>query len=502
MNAAYDELRERLAEVSDLGRVMRVLEWDQQVMMPRAGASSRADQLATMRRVLHERFTDDTVGRLLDELRPYEESLPRDSTEASLIRVTRRDYEKARRVPADLAADLARAASEGHEIWLRARAASDFAAFLPALRRNLELKHRYIECFDPAAEPYDTLIDDYEEGATTAEVRAVFERLKEALVPLIAAVKEAGPLDDSFLSGPFPIERQKAVVRSILERFGFDESSWRLDLTAHPFATHSGLSDIRITTRYAEDSLTGLFAAMHEFGHGLYEAGSAPELDRTPICGGVSLGLHESQSRLWENLVGRSRPFWQRFYPELRSAFPETLHGVSEQTFWRAVNRVEPSLIRVEADEVTYGMHVILRFELEQEMVAGTVELRDLPEAWNARMKEYLGVDVPSDADGVLQDVHWSGGIIGYFPTYLLGSVMSVQIWDRLRQDLPDLDDQIAAGEFGALREWLRERLHSLGSKLTPKETLERVVGGPLDPEPYIAYLRTKVVEVYGVAVV
>ncbi|MFN8188647.1 MAG: carboxypeptidase M32 [Gaiellales bacterium] len=501
MPAAYDELRERLAQVSDLGRVIRVLGWDQQVIMPRGGAAPRAEQLATMRRVVHERFTDDEVGRLLEELRPYEESLPHDSNEASLVRVARREYEKARRVPADLAAELARAASDGHEVWLRARAESDFPRFLPALERNVELKHRYIDCFEPAAEPYDTLLDDYEEGATAAEVRVVFDRVKEALVPLIASVREAAPLDDGFLDGPWPIDRQQLLVRSILDRLGFDEGGWRLDLTAHPFASLSGLTDIRITTRYAEDSLTGLFASIHEFGHGLYEAGSAPELDRTPICGGVSLGLHESQSRLWENLVGRSRPFWRRFYPEIRDAFPETLGRVSEETFWRGVNRVHPSLIRVEADEVTYGMHVILRFELEQEILSGAVALRDLPEAWNARMKEYLGVDVPSDADGVLQDVHWSGGIIGYFPTYLLGSIMSVQIWERLRRDLPELDDQIEAGEFGPLAEWLREHLHSLGAKLTPKETLARVVGGPLDPEPYIAHLRGKVAEVYGVTV-
>ncbi len=499
MSAAYDELRERLAQVADLGRVIRVLGWDQQVMMPRGGARPRAEQLGTMRRVIHERFTDDEVGRLLEELRPFEESLPHDSHEASLIRVARRDYEKAVRVPTDLAAELARAASEGHEVWLKARAESDFAQFLPALQRNVELKHRYIECFEPAAEPYDVLLDDYERGATAAEVRVVFDRLKEALVPLIAAVRDGEPVDTSFLSGPLPVDRQQALVRTILERFGFDESSWRLDLTAHPFASGSGVTDIRITTRYAEDSLTGLFAGMHEFGHGLYEAGMAPELDRTPICGGVSLGLHESQSRLWENLVGRSRPFWRRFYPEAQNALPDALGHVPEEAFWRAVNRVEPSLIRVEADEVTYGLHVILRFELEQDILSGAAELRDLPEIWNARMKEYLGVDVPNDANGVLQDVHWSGGVIGYFPTYALGSVMSVQIWERLRRDLPDLDDQIEAADFAPLTEWLREHLHRLGRMFTPKETLERVVGGPIDPEPYIAYLREKVGAVHGV---
>lgn len=500
MEEAHRELRERLAQVADLGRVIRVLGWDQQVLMPRGGAAPRAQQLATMQRVIHERFTDDRVGELLEELRPWEESLDPDSLDACQLRVVRHDYEKARRVPADLAAELAQAASEGHEVWLEARATSDFASFLPALRRNLELKHRYIACFDAVEEPYDVLLDDYEQGAKAAEVRRVFDRLKEALVPLIAAVGErSGAVDGAPLAGPFPIERQQAFVRSILERFGFDEGAWRLDLTAHPFATLSGITDIRITTRYAEDSLTGLFAGMHEFGHGLYEAGSPGELDRTLLSGGVSLGLHESQSRLWENLVGRSRPFWQRFYPALREAFPEALGGVDVEAFWRAVNRVEPSLIRVEADEVTYGLHVILRFELEQEMLAGTVALDDLPEVWNERMRSYLGVEVPDDAHGVLQDVHWSNGIIGYFPTYALGSVMSVQIWERLRQDIPGLDEQIGDGEFTALREWLREHLHHLGRRYTPEETLRRVVGGPLDPEPYLAYLHAKASEVYGI---
>jgi carboxypeptidase Taq len=499
MEGSYAELKARLGELTDLGRVARLLGWDQQVMMPRGGAPARAEQLATVRALIHERLVDARVGELLEELRPYEESLPHDSVEASVIRVARREYEKARRVPPSLTAELARAASHGHEVWRKARAESDFAQFLPALERNLELKRRYVDCFEPAGEPYDVLLDDYEPGMSAAEVRGVFDRLKEVLVPLIAATRErADAIDASCLEGPFPVEAQEAFLRSVLERFGFDPDSWRLDLTAHPFASGGGLGDIRITTRYAETSLIGVFAGMHEFGHGLYESGSSPELDRTPACGGASLGLHESQSRLWENLVGRSAPFWRRFYPELQEAFPEALAGVDREAFWRAINRVQPSLIRVEADEVTYNLHVILRFELEQELLAGTVEPRDLPDVWNARMHEYLGVEVPDDARGVLQDVHWSGGIIGYFPTYSLGNVMSVQIWERLRADLPALDAQLEAGEFGPLREWLRDRLHRLGRMFMPNETLERIAGGPIDPEPYLAYLRAKVAAVYG----
>jgi carboxypeptidase Taq len=499
MEERFEELRRRLAEVVDLVRVSRLAGWDQQVMMPRGGGAARAEQLATLRAVIHERFTDDRIGELLEELRPFEESLPAESDEASLVRVARMDYEKARRVPTELAAELARAASQGHERWLEARAESSYEKFLPVLERNLELKHRYIECFDPADEPYDVLLDDFERGAKTADVRRVFERLKEAQVPLIASVCElAASVGGSWLAGPFGVEQQQQLVRFVLAELGFDEGSWRLDLTAHPFASNVGLQDIRITTRYAEDTLTGFFAAIHEFGHGLYEHSAAPSLDRTPLAGGVSLGLHESQSRLWENLVGRSRPFWEHFYPELQRAFPELLRGVTAAEFWRGINRVTPSLIRVEADEVTYNLHVILRFELEQAMLAGSIALRDLPEAWNTRMKEYLGVDVPDDARGVLQDVHWSGGIIGYFPTYTLGNVMSAQIWEAAKRDLPDLDAQIGAGEFAGLRDWLREHLHRHGRKFTPAETLERAAGGPIDPEPYIRYLHDKVAAVYG----
>lgn len=496
MTEALRDLKARLAEVDDLGRAARVLDWDQQTMMPAGGGAARAEQLATLGRIAHERFTAPEIGRLLEELRPHEEALPPSSDDACLIRVTRRDYEKAVRVPAELRAEMLRAASLGHQAWVDARAASDFPGFLPHLRRNVDLALRYIECLEPEGEPYDVLLDDYEEGATTAEVREVFERLKDGLLPLVAAVGERGG-DPGPLAGPFPVATQRHVVGTVLGRLGFDPGSWRLDVAAHPFATTFAASDIRLTTRYDEGDLTSLFGAMHEFGHGLYEHGVSPDLERTPLAGGVSLGLHESQSRLWENLVGRGRPFCRWLFPVVRAAFPDALRGTGEEGFYRAVNRVVPSLIRVDADEVTYCLHVILRFELELELVNGTLELRDLPEAWNARMLEYLGVVVPDDAHGVLQDVHWSGGTFGYFPTYALGTVMSVQIWEAASSHLPALEAQLEAGEVGELREWLRESLHVHGRKFTPKETLERLVGGPLDPEPYLAYLARKLDELY-----
>ena len=310
-------------------------------------------------------------------------------------------------------------------------------------------------------------------------------------MPLIAEVSEAG--DEGGLgTGPFPEEAQRSLGLAAMTAFGFDRDSFRLDSTVHPFCSSFATSDIRVTTRYHDNDLESLFSCMHEIGHGLYERGVSPALERTPLASGCSSGLHESQSRLWENVVGRSLPFCRWLHPQLVAAFPDALGSLTVEQFHRAVNRVQPSFIRVDADEVTYGMHIILRFELEQELVAGTLSTADLPDAWNAKFEGYLGLPVPENRLGVLQDVHWSCGFFGYFPTYQLGNVMSVQIWEAAQTAVPGLDEQFAQGDFSGLGEWLRENLYSLGRKLTPKETLARVVGGPIDPEPYLRYLRGK----------
>jgi carboxypeptidase Taq len=484
------ELKARLAEIHDLQKAVELLFWDQTVMMPPGGAAVRAEQLTTLGRIAHDRFVDEEIGRLLEELHPVEKAEPYDSDDASLVRVTRRDWEKARKVPTELAAEMTRVASEANEAWVAARRDSDYAAFKPWLERTLALKRRYVECFTPYDDPYDVVLDDYEPGMKTHEVRVVFERLKEELIPLIA--ESASQEQDEFMRGPFPEERQQELSLAVMERFGYTPEAFRLDKTVHPFCASSATTDIRLTTRYAETDLTSLFTAMHECGHGLYEHGVSRSLERTPLCSGVSSALHESQSRLWENVVGRSLPFWRWFFPRVQAAFPEVLAGVDVEQFHRGVNRVRPSFIRVDADEATYGLHIILRFELEQELLSGALSLDDLPEAWNARFEDYLGLEVPEHRLGVLQDVHWSSGSFGYFPTYQLGNVVSLQIWERIREALPDVEAQIERGEFSALREWLRTNLYSLGRKLTPQETLERVVGGPLDPEPYIRYLRSK----------
>ena len=488
----FERLRERLGEVSDLTKAATLLLWDQRVMMPPGGAAARAEALATVGRLAQERFVDGEIGRLLEQLRDLEESSDPDSFEASLIRVTRRDYEKATRVPPRLVGDLRRAAALGMAAWDGAREQADFSLLQPHLETLLELRRRYVACFDPPEQTYDVLLDDYEPLMKTAEVRGIFEELKEELRPLIAEIAEAGEIDDSFLTGDFEPATQRELALEIVRAFGYGDDEWRLDETAHPFMTSPGAADIRLTSNFRPHDLTSLFAAMHEFGHGVYEWGVDRAFARTPLATGVSLGVHESQSRTWENLVGRSRAFWRWFYPRLQGAFPAQLGAVEEEAFYRAVNSVHPSLVRIDADEVTYNLHIILRFELEQDLIEGRLAVPDLPEAWNAAMAEYLGLDVPDDALGVLQDVHWAAGSLGYFPTYALGNVMSVQIWDRAVEELGDVDARFERGQFGDLREWLSEHLYRLGAKLTPQETVERVTGRRIDAKPYVRYLREK----------
>ncbi|HVC88403.1 MAG TPA: carboxypeptidase M32 [Gaiellaceae bacterium] len=496
--AKFDELRVRLAEISDLVKTAALLSWDQHVMMPPTGAAIRAEQLATVGRIAHQKFTSVETGKLIDSLRTFGEQREYDSFEASLIRVAAHDWEKASKVPADLRAEMSRSAALANPVWVDARKRNDFATFLPVLRKNLDLRKRYIDCFEVDEEPYDIVLDDYERGMKTKEVRRIFDYLKDHQAPLVKEVAAVGGNEPHHHN--FALEPQKVFEREVVRAFGFTDDAWRLDPTVHPFASGAGIDDIRITTRYFTEHLGGLFGTMHEFGHGCYEHQIDPALERSPLARGVSLGLHESQSRMWENLVGRSLPFWRHFFPRLQELLPDEFRGYDADRLYREVNAVEPSLIRVEADEATYNLHIILRFELEQAMLAGEFPLEQLPEEWNRRTWEYLGIEVPTDTEGVLQDVHWSGGSIGYFPTYALGNLISAQIWERITADLPDLYDGFEQGEFGPLREWLREHLHRHGRKFSPGETLERVVGTPeIDPEPYVRYLREKLSAIYGI---
>ena len=482
-----ERLKRVLGEVADLKHAEAVLDWDARVSMPPAGAEARADAAATLARLSHERFVADDVGELLGALNGFD-SDP-DSDQAALVRVTRRLWERTRRVPSELAGEMARANGVAVAAWDQAKAASDFAAFAPHLERQLELKQRYIECFPEVETAYDVLLEDYEEGMTATEVASVFDRLKDELIAIVE--RRRGDTVD-LPHGPFPVASQREAGRRVLEAFGAEDSTWRIDETPHPFASKPGVGDIRLTTHTDENDLTSLFSTMHEFGHGVYEYDVDPSYARTPLGGGTSSAVHESQSRTWENLVGRSPGFWRWFYPQLQALIPERLGDIDEAAFVRSVNAVRPDLIRGDADEVTYGLHIILRFELEQELLAGSVSVHDLPGVWRERMLEYLGIEVPDDAHGVLQDMHWAVGLFGYFPTYQLGNVISVQIWERAVADLGDLQERFARGEFSPLREWLREHVYRHGSKYPPRELLRRVTGSDLDPEPYVRYLHAK----------
>jgi carboxypeptidase Taq len=496
----YAELRERLGEIADLGRAAALLAWDERTQMPRGGAEPRSEHFGTLARVSHERLISDELGALLEKLEPWGAEQPYDSDEASTIRVAQRHWHKARRVPTELAAEIAAAESIAENAWVDARAASDFGALLPHLRRLVDLKRRVIDCFDDLEHPYDALLDDYEPEMTVAQVRPTLELLRDGLLPLIERIGAASAeLDDACLRGEFPLDAQRRLALALTERMPLRQGGWRLDETAHPFATAIAPSDIRLTTRYEPAYLgTAIWSVIHEAGHGIYESGMPDALRRSPIGEPPSLGLHESQSRLWENWVGRGRPYLRGLLPLLAEHFPEKFGDVDGEQLYRAANTVRRSLIRTEADEVTYNIHVVIRFELEVELFEEQLRLEDLPEAWNARYASYLGLDVPDDARGVLQDVHWAGGSFGYFPTYSLGNVIAAQLWDGAETELGDLDAQLEAGELEPLRSWLDQRLYRLAGRFTPAETVERAVGRPLDVAPLLAHLERKYGELYG----
>jgi carboxypeptidase Taq len=491
-------LRELMAELADLHSIGGLLFWDQNTMMPPAGAVPRGDQLATLTRIVHDRTCDPEVGRLLDGLEPWAAGQDPDSEDARLVRWVRRDFEKAVRVPASLAAEMSRAKVLGQQAWEQARAAADFGRFRDALAHHIELRHRYVECFDAPAHPYDVLLDDFEPGLTTAELRPLLAELRDALVPLVAAAGDAEQArNDGVFTGPYAVADQRAAVTAIAERIGFDPAAWRLDPSLHPFAQSLAPTDVRVTTMYDEhDFGVTLYSVLHEFGHGLYESQLDPRLARSPLGDAVSLGVHESQSRMWENFVGRSRPFTGWLHGRLNELLPGGFGHVDPAGLYRAVNTVQPSLVRIESDETTYNLHIVLRFELELGLLEGTLTVDDLPAAWDEGMHRLLGIEVPGPVEGVLQDIHWSTGLIGYFPTYSLGNLMAAQIWQRVRADLPELDAELERGDFAPLRDWLGEHVHRHGRMYEPRELLERITGEELQVAPLIEYLRAKLEDV------
>jgi carboxypeptidase Taq len=497
--AKLAEVKRRLLEIADLGSAASVLSWDQATYMPPGGAAARARQGAVLSGLAHEKSTDPTLGRLLDALTPYAESLPEDSDDACLIRVARCDFEKAIKVPPEFVARWSAFGSASYDAWTRARPANDFAAMRPLLQQALDFSRAYAGFFAPYAHIADPLIDGLDEGMTTAAVRALFKELHAELVPIVRAIAGQPPADSACLRGTFPEAAQIELGRAAVKRFGYDFARGRLDKTHHPFCTKFSAGDVRITTRVREDDICdGLFSTLHEAGHALYEQGVSPDLEGTPLGSGTSAGVHESQSRLWENVVGRSRGFWEYFYPSLRKAFPDHFGRVPLDAFYRAVNKVERSLIRTDADEVTYNLHVMLRFDLELDLLEGRLAVKDLPEAWRARFEADLGIAPPDDRYGCLQDVHWySGTVGGGFQGYTIGNILSAQFYDAALGAHPAIPGEIAKGEFGTLHGWLREHVYRHGRKFKPDELVQRATGSPMRIAPYIAYLRGKYAALY-----
>ena len=488
-------LRTLIGDVMDLRHAADLIEWDERVCMPPGGLAVHSEMSAALRRLAHEKFTSAQVGAALEAARRRVADDDPDATDRRLVAVVARDFARATRVPADFVAEHAAAVSAAQHTWAEARAQSDFSRFTPHLQTIVDLKRRYVAFFPPAEHPYDVLLDEYEPGMKTADVKRLFDVLRPRQVAIIKTMAERRPPSADFLTASYPEGDIRRFAEDVVTAFGFDWTRGRQDKSVHPFATGIGASDVRITTRWVEGQpLALLFGTMHEAGHAMYEQGVAGELQRTLLEGGASLGVHESQSRLWENMVGRSRPFWNHFFPRLQAACPAQLGGVTAETFYHVVNRVQPTFIRVEADEATYNLHIMLRVELELALIEGSLRVADLPDAWNARMKDYLGLTPPDHANGVLQDIHWAAGLFGYFATYTIGNVIAAQLWARFGQVHPSRDADIARGDFSALLAWLRSELHQHGRKYEPQELVTRVTGSPVNPEPYLQYLEEKYV--------
>ncbi len=500
MSEKFKALDSHLRELTNLMKVRGLLGWDQQVLMPPGGVGARAGQIATISRITHELLTSPETARLLEAAAAEVANADYDSYEASLVRIAHLDYDEATKLPVDFVTEMARVIAEAREIWASARARSDFASFQPTLERIIALKRREADYYGYSEHPYDALVNRYERGMTTARIRAIFDAHRQQLVNLVAEIgQHEARVDDTMLHQRFPVEQQREFALWAVRKIGFDFQRGRQDVSVHPFANSFARGDVRITTRFNEDFLNpALFGMMHEAGHGMYEQGVAPELDGTMLGSGTSLGVHESQSRMWENLVGRSKGFWQWALPRLQEVFPQQLGSTDLDTFYRAINKVRRQFIRVEADEATYNLHIMLRFEIEAELLAGQLAVAELPRIWNERFEAAFGIVPPTDTLGVLQDVHWSSGLVGYFPTYALGNLLSVQYFNRALQDHPQIPDEIAQGKFDTLLAWLNTHIHRHGRKFTSEELTERVTGTHIDPAPYITYLTDKFTSVYN----
>lgn len=494
---SYAEFLERVREIRRANAIESLLAWDQETYMPRRGAADRAQQLALIAGVAHDRLTSADFAGLL--ARVERDTPPGDSPEAANVREMRRLHDRAARVPTELVREIARCSALAKAAWQEARRLSRFGDFAPHLERLLELKRRVADCVGYKTEPYDALLDEYEPGAKSADIERVFHSLRPQLSALVAAISSAPRRPDvSVLKRGFPLDKQRAFVQRVLEAMGFDFERGRLDVSAHPFCSGQTPADVRLTTRYQEQWLpAALFGAIHEAGHGLYEQGLDAAHTDTPMAMAVSLGIHESQSRMWENLIARGRPFWEHWFAPLQAEFP-ALADVTLDAFHFAVNAVSPSFIRVEADEVTYNLHIMLRFDVERRLLRGELPVRDVPDAWNTAMRDYLGITPPDDARGCLQDIHWALGIFGYFPTYALGNLYAAQFLAAARRTLGDLDGMVRGGNLTPLREWVRDNIHRHGMRYPADVLCRRVTGAQLSDQPFIDYLHAKYRPLYG----
>lgn len=501
MDQKLHDLKTRLLEINDLNGASALLAWDQATYMPVGGGPARGRQMATLGRLAHEKLISPEMGKLLDELQPYADSLPYDHDDASLIRVTRKDFEQALKVPPAFMAELRTHGAASYQAWIKARPENDYKSVEPMLEKSLDLTRRLADYYPGYDHIADPLIDFSDYGMKASDVRRVFGQLREQLVPMAKTIVEQ-ETDDTCLRQHYPETLQWQFGEEVARRFGYDFQRGRQDKTHHPFAIKFSIGDVRITTRFKDNFLAeGMFSTMHEAGHAMYEQGVNPAYEGTPLNRGASAGVHESQSRMWENIVGRSRGFWEYFYPRLQEIFPAQLGQVSLDTFYRAINKVERSLIRTDADEVTYNLHVMIRFDLELDMLEGKLAIHDLPEAWHERYRSDLGITAPDNRDGVLQDIHWYGGRIGgSFQGYTLGNILTALFYEQALRAYPDIPNQIRQGEFGTLHTWLKDNIYWHGRKFTAPELIERVTGGPLRIEPYIRYLKAKYGELYHLA--
>ncbi len=496
----YRQLCDQAREAKLLETIEHLLDWDEQTLLPKAGGAYRADQVAHLAGLVHQKRTAPQIGDWLEELGSSELAADPYSDSGAVIRLLKRDYDKKTRLPQALVEELARVSVLGQQTWVEARRDNNFSLFRPLLEKTLDLKRQEAAALGFVDTPYDPLLDDYEPGEATANVARVLGGLRDALVPLVQAISESSHRPDvSILEREYPIDVQEEFGRQVAASIGFDFEAGRLDTTVHPFCTGLGPGDVRLTTRYNLNSFGDAFySILHEAGHGIYDQGLPREHYGLPTGEDVSMGIHESQSRLWENQVARSRPFWDHLYPGAQQAFPEALGDVPLTDFFAAINDVRPSLIRVEADEVTYNLHILIRFELELALIEDNLQVADLPGAWNEKYKHYLGIEPSSDTEGVLQDIHWSAALFGYFPTYSLGNLYAAQFYAQARTDLADLDGQLGRGEFAPLREWLRANIHTHGRRYTPAELVERVTGKPLSHDALMEHLSGKFGELYG----